>query len=102
MSFLFLMSATIGGINIFYIIISGMAPGAPGLKWGFTRFFLYAPGPGFFLLIGLFLLAITLRSCMLFVKDSPSKLLLNRISWGVLIILLLIEGLMIADFSRLF
>ncbi len=102
MNLSFLMLATIGGINILYIILQGMAPGAPSLKLGFTRFFVYEPGIGFVWLIGLFLLAATLRFYLLFSKNNQQRILLNRISWTILVLLLLIEGLVIADFSGVF
>jgi hypothetical protein len=96
----FFALSTIGGMNIFYIMVRGMI-NAPGLKWPFTQFFVYEPGLGFFQLIVLLLVALGLRFYLLFARNSPAKILLNRMAWAVLIVLLGIEGLIIADFEDL-
>jgi hypothetical protein len=97
----FFMLIAIAGVNIFYIFIRGMAPGASSLKLSFTRFFVYEPGLGFLWLIILWIVTLILKAAASQVKNSTTRILLERISWATLILLLAIEGAIFADFSRL-
>jgi hypothetical protein len=102
MPILFILIAAISGVTILYLIILGMAPGVKPLE--FTGFFLYGPGPGFFLLIGWLVFALILRIFAWVLKNnrqSRKSLLLARISWAVLLLLLFIEAVMVADFWEL-
>ncbi|MBW4564357.1 MAG: hypothetical protein KME32_25085 [Mojavia pulchra JT2-VF2] len=96
---LFFILAAISGILILYLILLGMAPGVKPLDW--TGFFLYGPGPGFFLLFGWLLLASILQIWAWVVRKSQhgrARKLCNLISWIVLGLLLILEVVMIADF----
>jgi hypothetical protein len=97
---LFSLLSVIGTFAILYSIVLGMSPGVSSLK--FTRFFMYGPGLGFFWLVILLLLAIVLQIYARLIKNKTKKLLWNKISWAVLILLLIIEGVMIAEFAGLF
>lgn len=100
---LFMILAAISGVIILYLIILGMAPGVKPLE--FTGFFLYGPGPGFFLLIGLLIFAIVIQIFAWVLRNSrqiSKSILCNRISWVALILLLILEAVMIADFGELF
>jgi uncharacterized membrane protein len=99
---LFFALTTISGMNIFYIFIRGMAPGASALKSPFTRFFLYSPNPGFFWLVESILISLILQIYVLVSKKTAVSLVLNQIAWITLILALTIECSIIADFQGLF
>ncbi len=100
---LFLLLVSIGTVMTLYLIILGMAPGVKPLD--FTGFFLYAPGPGFFLLIAWLIFALILQIFAWVLRNTQqtsSGILANRISWIALLLLLILETVMIADFYDLF
>lgn len=97
---LFSLLSVIGGIIICYLVLLGMAPGVKSLK--FTGVFLYGPGLGFFWLIIWLFLAIALQIYARLLKNMLQQVLWKQISWAILILLLIIEGLMVAEFEGLF
>jgi hypothetical protein len=93
----------ISTVFMLYLIILGMAPGVKPLE--FTGFFLYGPGPGFFLLIAWLILALLLQIFAWVLRNSQqtsASVLVNRISWITLLLLLILEAVMLADFYDLF
>lgn len=100
---LFWLLSLVGSLLILFLILLGMAPGVKPLD--FTGFLLYGPGPGFLWLLGLLLLASVLQICSLalgFRQQRHLSQLSNRLSWIGLILLLILEAVMIADFQELF
>ncbi len=99
-SALFSLLSGISGLTIFYLGLLGMAPGVKSLK--FTRVFMYGPGLGFLWLIIWLLLAIAMQIYARLLKNKGKKLLWHKISWAVLILLLITQGLMVAEFMGIF
>lgn len=100
---LFVLIAGISAVITLYLILLGMAPGVKPL--GFTGFFLYGPGPGFFLLIAWLILALMLQIFAWVLRNSQktsASILVNRISWLTLLLLLILEAVMLADFHGIF
>jgi hypothetical protein len=100
---LFWLLSLVGSLLMLFLILLGMAPGVKPLD--FTGFLLYGPGPGFLWLLGLLLLASVLQICSLalgFRRQRHPSQLSNRLSWIGLILLLILEAVMIADFQELF
>lgn len=92
----FFLLVEIGIAMLVYIIILGMSPGVKLLTY--TGFFLYGPGLGFFWLVGGLALAITLQVCRYCLKIKRRKLIFDRLSWTILLLLTVLECVMIADF----
>jgi hypothetical protein len=92
----FFLLVTIDIIMLLYIILLGIAPGVKPLTY--TKFFLYGPGLGFFWLVGGLALAIALQFCRYCSKIKQRKLIFDRLSWTILLLLSVLECVMIADF----